>query len=114
MGRLEDLALQTDFSAVLKDAIISGMNAVFGAGGARTILFHLEMPNLDDPKVFHDKVSAIFGPGTLSLETVILQGLFQRVGVPPKPQKDNSFLEYVMLAKRQFDANNPKGKSGGN
>jgi hypothetical protein len=102
--QVQKVSLETDFDAILRDSISEGMKRVLGAGGTQAILYHLNLPSLDNPKKFHEKLSAIFGVGTPSLERVILQQLHQTMGVQPSSAKDDDFVNQVELARRRFDA----------
>jgi hypothetical protein len=104
LPELEILSTGTDFSAVLRNSIDEGMKRVLGAGGTQAILYHLNLPSFDNPRKFHEKLSAIFGDGTASLERVILQHLHQTMGVRPASAKDDDFVNQVELARRKFDA----------
>jgi len=94
------------FHAVLRESIWDGMVRVLGVEGTQAILYHLDLPSLDDPKKFHERLTEIFGFGTASLEAVILQRLHEKTGVTPAMKKDGDFVTQVELARRSFsDAN---------
>lgn len=97
------LSAEKEFAAILRDSISQGMNRVLGAGGTQAILYHLDLPSFDNPKKFHEKLTAIFGVGTASLERVILQQLHQTMGVRPASSKDDDFVNQVELARRKFE-----------
>lgn len=92
-----------DFPTLLQASISEGMRQVLGNGGAQAILYHLALPSFDDPKRFHEKLSAIFGVGTGSLERVILQHLHRAVGRQPS-SSDGDFVAQVEVARKSFDA----------
>jgi hypothetical protein len=100
----EIMSRRTDFSAVLRDSIEEGMKSVLGNGGAQAIFYHLDLPSFDNPKRFHEKLSAIFGVGTAALERVIIQRLHQNLGFRPAPTKEGDFVIEVELARSSFDA----------
>jgi len=100
---LEGPSADARFYAVLRDSISDGMNKVLGAEGTRAILYHLNLPSLDNPKRFHERLTEIFGFGTPSLERVILQQLHRSMGVVPALAESDDFVNQVELAKRRFD-----------
>ncbi len=104
MAEFQVLSADTGFSAILRDSISEGMKRVLGAGGTQAIFYHLNLPSFDNPKKFHEKLSAIFGVGTASLERVILQQLHQTMGVRPASTKDDDFVNQVELARRRYDS----------
>lgn len=93
---------EADFQTMLTESISEGMMRVLGIGGTQAILYHLDLPNFDNPKRFHDRLSAIFGVGTASLERVILQQLHQTMGVRPASSKEDDFVSQVEVARRFF------------
>jgi hypothetical protein len=104
MSELETASTQSDFTAVLRDAISEGMKRVLGSGGTQAILYHLDLRSFDNPRKFHERLSAIFGVGTASLERVILQQLHQTMGFRPASTREGDFVYQVELARRSFDA----------
>jgi hypothetical protein len=104
MSELEINPAPRDFSAILRESISEGMRRVLGAGGTEAILYHIGLPSFDNPKKFHEKLSAIFGAGTASLERVILQQLHESIGFRPASTMEGDFVDQVELAKRSFDA----------
>jgi ribonucleotide monophosphatase NagD (HAD superfamily) len=100
---LEVLSAEKEFATLLRESISQGMNRVLGAGGTQAILYHLDLPSFDNPKRFHEKLTAIFGVGTASLERVILQQLHQTMGVRPASSKEDDFVDQVELARRKFE-----------
>ncbi|MDA4132131.1 MAG: hypothetical protein OK454_03275, partial [Thaumarchaeota archaeon] len=58
--------------------------------------------SFDDPKVFHERLTQIFGFGTASLERVIIQQLHRATGVSSALARDGDFIEQVELAKQSF------------
>jgi hypothetical protein len=99
------LALSADarFSALLRDSVSDGMSRVIGVGGTQAMLYYLDLPSLDSPEKFHERLTGIFGFGTAALERVILQQLFEAVGVSPASVSDGDFVSQVEVAKRRFD-----------
>jgi hypothetical protein len=91
-----------DFDTMFEEAVSAGMQKVLGNGGTQAILFHLDLPSLDNPKKFHEKLDAIFGMGTPSLERVIIQQLHQSMGFQPASTKSGGFVDQVELARRSF------------
>ena len=94
---------EDDFESILSTSITEGMRRVLGPGGAQAIFYHLDMSKFDDPAMFHEKLTTIFGVGAQSLERVIVQHLHQTVGIQPAFQKDDGFVAQVERAKRHFD-----------
>jgi hypothetical protein len=103
-SKLEILHANADFSVVLTRSIEEGMRSVLGGGGTQAILFHLDLPSLDDPKDFHEKLSSIFGDGTATVERVILRQLHQSMGLPLEPTSEGDFAHRVELARQGFEA----------
>ena len=93
----------TEFESILSTSITEGMRRVLGPGGAQAIFYHLDMSKFDDPAMFHEKLTTIFGVGAESLERVIVQHLHQTMGIQPAFQKDDGFVAQVERAKRHFD-----------
>lgn len=102
-ARSVSVPAKTEFDKVFSDSISQGMVLVLGAGGAQAIRYHMNLPSFENPKKFHEKLSAIFGVGTPSLERVILQQLFQSMGVRPAAQRDDDFVNQVEGARRHFE-----------
>jgi hypothetical protein len=100
---LEVLSADTRFSAMLRDSISEGMSRVIGVGGTQAMLYYLDLPSLDNPEKFHEKLTEIFGSGTAALERAILEQLYQTVDVSASPMNDDGFVNQVELAKRRFD-----------
>jgi hypothetical protein len=93
---------RTSFEDVFRASIERGLARVLGLGGARAILYHLDLPSLDSPKKFHDKLTSIFGAGAPSLERMILQQLHEALGVrPASPLED--FVNQVERTRLAFD-----------
>jgi hypothetical protein len=100
---LEVLSAETRFSAVLRDSISEGMNRVIGVDGTQAMLYYLDLPSFDSPEKFHERLTEIFGFGTAAVERVILQRLYEMVGISPAPMNDGDFVSQVELAKQRFD-----------
>jgi len=92
-----------EFEDLLSDAISQGMQKVLGAGGTQAIMYHLHLPDFGNPKRFHERLSAIFGPGTESLERVILQNLHESMRVRPA-SGGSDFVAQVEAARKWFAA----------
>jgi hypothetical protein len=105
MTKAPGLALSADsrFSTVLRDSISEGMSRVIGVGGTEAMLYYLDLPSLESPEKFHERLTGIFGVGTAALERVILQQLYEAVGVSPASVNDGDFVNQVEVAKRRFD-----------
>ena len=88
-----------------------GDEAGDGSRGTQAILYYLDLPSFDDPKMFHERLSAIFGVGTASLENVILQQLHQTMGVRPASQKDGDFVNQVELAQAELRRDGRAGRT---
>jgi len=110
MSELEALSKSWEFSAILRGSIAEGMKSVLGDDGAQAIIFHLGLPNLDDPRKFHEKLSTIFGFGTMSLERVILQHLYQNMGFQPASMDEGDFVSRVELARRSYETSSKRDK----
>ena len=106
---LEGPSADASFYAVFRDSISGGMNKVLGAEGTRAILYHLNLPSLDNPKRFHERLTEIFGFGTPSLERVIIQQLHRSMGVIPALAENDDFVNQVELARRRFDETEGRG-----
>lgn len=101
--RLEPLSTEKDFADVFRSSVAEGMRKVLGPGGAHAILYHLNLPNFDDPKQFHERLTSIFGVGTPSLERVILQQLHKSVEFEPASSQDLDFVGQVERARGAFE-----------
>lgn len=110
MSELEALSRSWEFSAIVRVSIAEGLKSALGDEGAQAIIFHLGLPSLDNPRMFHEKLSAIFGFGTASLERVVLQYLYQNMGFQPASTNEGDFVSRVELARRSFEANSKQGK----
>jgi hypothetical protein len=100
---LEIQASDTNFATLLQYSISEGMKKVLGIEGTEATLYYLDLSSFDDPKKFHDELTAIFGVGTAPLERAILQQLHQAMGAAPSSSKNDDFVNQVEFAKRSFD-----------
>jgi hypothetical protein len=107
---LEVLSAGTRFSAVLRDSISAGMSRVIGVEGTQAMLYYIDLPGLDIPEKFHERLKEIFGSGTGALERFILEELYQMTGVSPASVNEGDFVNQVELAKQMFDETTRKGR----
>jgi hypothetical protein len=111
---LEVLSADTRFSAVLRDSISEGMSRVIGVGGTRAMLYYLDLPSLDSPEKFHERLTELFGLGTAALERVMIQQLNLTVGIGPAPVIEGNFVDQVELARLSFyETEGRKGRRQG-
>lgn len=103
MPHVEGASEGTGFDDAFRASIGAGMTMVLGPDGTKATLYHLDLHSLDSPRMFHDKLTAIFGAGAQSLERVILQQLHRALGVGLPSWKDD-FVSQVEHARSRFDA----------
>jgi len=71
MDKVARLAPKADFIEMVKQSL----NALFGESAASAILNHLGAEALQDPKVFSERLKAIFGTGAEIILKIILKNL---------------------------------------
>jgi hypothetical protein len=110
--KIRSLHDERSFGIVLRDSIKEGMVKVLGAGGAQAMFYYLGLPDLDSPTRFHERLESVFGSGAPSLERVILEEIYQKIGAIPSMQ-DDDFVGQIERARRHYEtAGQTEGDSG--
>ena len=94
------------FDEILRSCILNSMSTVLGNTGMQATAHYIGEGALSDARRFHARAVEIFGPGSASLETVILNQLSMRLGavLPGRPSRD--FVRGVELIQREFGPSN--------
>jgi hypothetical protein len=105
------LSTQTDFATIFQESVGGGLKRMLGLEGMQAILYYIDLASYDDPRRFHEQLSAIFGVGTAPVEAAILQQLHQTLGVRPASRSDDDFVSRVEMARSSFDSTaRPEGQ----
>jgi len=106
IGLIDDTAMpseraESEFLGIFREAVTMGLVEVLGSAAAQAAIYYLNPFGREDPRKFHTKLAAIFGAGTPSLESAILEILFERLGLK-LVQDGSSFEETVREAERVY------------
>src|SRR5579875_570988 len=93
-----------EFFLILRESVVTSWKKVLGENAQSTFYFLELVSYVQKPVEFDKKLYSIFGQGSLALEKVIIADLFQRLNVPLKELKRNSYADYVFLECRTFSA----------
>ncbi|MDG6907861.1 MAG: hypothetical protein JRN20_18980 [Nitrososphaerota archaeon] len=95
--------LHSSFDDLLYSTVIEGLKRIMGSSGLIATKYHLKLDERTfEAQKFHSGLTNMFHVGSGAIEQVILQQLYDGLGVPFKERDGYEFPQYVELARKIY------------
>jgi hypothetical protein len=95
--------MEFEFFQEYHRCVLDGLKNALGESGTNAVLFNIESRRcVEDARILHKNLHAIFGDGVFIIEKVIVKELYRRLNVPYEEPEEFDFARSVNRARELF------------